>query len=76
MKFRYDAQLDIVIPADNGVETLETLYSDDLRKPIFIDVISQMSSKVGSFRKASDGNFHRTEEICGNLGVLQTLNLD
>ncbi len=73
MKARYDKHLDIVILGE-GSALLESLY-DDIRKPVFIDVINKMSHKVGTYKK-QENVYLRTSEVCQNLSVMATLNLN
>jgi hypothetical protein len=64
-----------VIEDINGVSLLESLYDEKLRKPIFIDVIYMMSTKLGTYKK--EGNvWKQTEEKCNNINVLGTLNIE
>jgi hypothetical protein len=74
MKAKYLKNEDVVIFHPNGDLILESMY-DDIRSPIFIDVIYKMSTKIGSFKKDAN-RFIRTDEICKNISVLGTLNID
>jgi hypothetical protein len=72
MKATYNPETDTVILGE-GTPLLESLY-DDIRKPVFIDVVKQMTIKIGTYKKSGDV-YLKTEEICQNLAVLATLNI-
>jgi hypothetical protein len=74
MKAKYDITNDTVKLDDNGVVLLESLY-DNIRKPVFIDVIYKMSTKIGTYKKSGE-TYIKTNEICTNLNVLATLNIE
>jgi hypothetical protein len=57
----------------DGIPLLESLY-DDIRKPVFIDVIKNMSTKIGTYKKTGEV-YIKTDEVCQNLAVLATLNI-
>ncbi len=62
------------ITLGEGIPLLESLY-DDIRKPVFIVLISKMSTKLGTYKKQGD-IYILTEETCQNLAVLAILNLN
>ncbi len=72
MKALFNSIQDTVILGD-GIPLLESLY-EDIRKPVFIDVIKNMSSKIGTYKKTGDV-YIKTDEVCQNLAVLATLNV-
>ena len=75
MQAKHNEQSD-TITLEQGSELLESLYSDNFKKPVFIDLIYKMSTKLGTYRKQQDGTYAKTEEICGNISVLATLNIE
>ncbi|HEY4755756.1 MAG TPA: hypothetical protein VIH28_06865 [Ignavibacteriaceae bacterium] len=77
MKFKYNNIEDVISISNNeeGIVLLESLY-DDIKKPVFIDLINKMSTKLGIFKKGKDGFYIKTEEVCKNLSLLGTLNLE
>ena len=51
MKAKYNKEKD-TITLGEGVDLLESLY-DNIRKPVFIDIINKMSTKIGTYKKQS-----------------------
>lgn len=75
VKYYNGEQPCVKIEKEGGIPLLESLYND-IRKPLFIDVINNMSTKIGRFKRSEDGvTYFPSDEVCGNILVLATLNI-
>lgn len=59
-----------------GIELLESLYDEKLRKPVFITLIKKMSTNLGVYKKDENGIYVKSSEACKNLDLMATINIE